>query len=202
MCSAPYLPRTDWPAGGHSRIAGTPGAPKGRQQDRRAALGGKGDAETSVKNNRKKLCHILKMMANNTHTHKDWVKKPGRRGPAWGAWNLGGLGVWGQRCMWRVERLAEYGWKPHRASLALKGLSRASIYWYMREKQRRTVSSNSNCQTVLVQQYSANLSRDSVQCHKDERNNTNITTGCRYTQRVGMTGSSNTNSHRQRQSRQ
>ena len=30
------------------------------------------------------------------------------------------------------ERLAEYGWKPHRDLLAQKNLSRASIYWYMR----------------------------------------------------------------------
>ena len=34
------------------------------------------------------------------------------------------------------ERLAEYGWKPHRIVVAQKGLSRASIDWYMREKQR------------------------------------------------------------------
>ena len=38
-----------------------------------------------------------------------------------------------------LERLAEYGWKPHRDLLARKGLSRASIYWYMRERQRVTV---------------------------------------------------------------
>ena len=30
-----------------------------------------------------------------------------------------------------TERLAEYGWKPHRDVLAQKGLSRASIYWYI-----------------------------------------------------------------------
>ena len=37
-------------------------------------------------------------------------------------------------------------------------LSRASIYWHMREKQRGTVSSNSRFQTVLFQQCSANRS--------------------------------------------
>ena len=57
-----------------------------------------------------------------------------------------------------LERLAEYGWKPHRFSLAQRGLSRASIYWYMHEQQRRTVSSNWRRQTVLFQQYSTNLS--------------------------------------------
>ena len=57
-----------------------------------------------------------------------------------------------------LERLAEYGWKPHRDLLAQKSLSRASIYWYMRETQRGTVSSNSRFQTVLFQQCSANLS--------------------------------------------
>ena len=61
------------------------------------------------------------------------------------------------------ERLAEYGWKPHRDCLAQRNLSRASIYWYMREQQRGTVSSNSRVQTALVQQYSANLSIES--CH-------------------------------------
>ena len=39
-------------------------------------------------------------------------------------------------------------------------LSRASTYWYMRENQRGTVSSNSRFRTVLFQQYShADLSR-------------------------------------------
>ena len=56
------------------------------------------------------------------------------------------------------ERLAEYGWRPHRDFLDRKNLQRASTYWYMREKQRGTVSSNSRFQMVLVQQYSANLS--------------------------------------------
>ena len=55
-------------------------------------------------------------------------------------------------------RLAEYGWKPHRVFLGQKSLSRASMYWYMREKRRGTVSSNSRFQTELFQQYSANLS--------------------------------------------
>ena len=32
------------------------------------------------------------------------------------------------------ERLAEYGWKPHRDLLAQKSLSRASIYRHMRYK--------------------------------------------------------------------
>ena len=34
----------------------------------------------------------------------------------------------------------------------------ASIHWYMREGQRGTVSSSSRSRTVLVQQYSANIS--------------------------------------------
>ena len=50
-------------------------------------------------------------------------------------------------------RLAEYGWKPHRAFLgSKKNLSRASMYWNMHEKQGGTVSPNSR-----FQQYSANL---------------------------------------------
>ena len=57
-----------------------------------------------------------------------------------------------------IERLAEYGWKPHRDSLARKTLSRASIYWYMREKQRGMVASNSRFQRELFQRYSINLS--------------------------------------------
>ena len=55
------------------------------------------------------------------------------------------------------ERLAEYGWKPHRVFLAQKTTLRGSIYWYMRERQRCTVSSNSRSQTALFPQYSANL---------------------------------------------
>ena len=54
--------------------------------------------------------------------------------------------------------LAEDGWKPHRVSLVQKRLSRASIYWYMREQQRGTVSSNSRFQIVPFQQHSAKLS--------------------------------------------
>ena len=57
------------------------------------------------------------------------------------------------------ERLAEYGWRPHRVALAQQQLSRASIYWYMREQQRGTASSSSRFQAVLFQQYSTNLSR-------------------------------------------
>ena len=34
-----------------------------------------------------------------------------------------------------IERLAEYGWKPHRMSVVQKILSRAPFHWYMREKQ-------------------------------------------------------------------
>ena len=57
------------------------------------------------------------------------------------------------------ERLAEYGWKPHRDMLAQQKQSKASTYWYMRETQRGTLSSNSRFQTVPFQQCSANLSR-------------------------------------------
>ena len=35
-----------------------------------------------------------------------------------------------------TERLVEYGWKPHRVCWGQKGLSRASIYRYVREKHR------------------------------------------------------------------
>ena len=45
-------------------------------------------------------------------------------------------------------------------SSAQRGLSRASIYWYMREQQKSTVSSTSRSQTILFQQYSAILSLD------------------------------------------
>ena len=55
--------------------------------------------------------------------------------------------------------MEEYSWKPHGVCLAQKGLSQASIYGYMREQQRRTVSSNSRCQAARFQQYSAYLSR-------------------------------------------
>ena len=56
------------------------------------------------------------------------------------------------RCAAGSERLAEYGWKPHRVVLGSN-----TSYWYMCEKQRGTVSSNWLFQTVLFQQYSANL---------------------------------------------
>ena len=59
------------------------------------------------------------------------------------------------------ERLAEYGWKPHRIVLAHTDKSRSSNFWHMREPQRRqrcTVSWNSRFQTVQIQQHSANLS--------------------------------------------
>ena len=42
--------------------------------------------------------------------------------------------------------------------MAQRKLSAASFHWYMRDKQRGTVSSNSRFQTVLFQQCSANLS--------------------------------------------
>ena len=45
-----------------------------------------------------------------------------------------------------------------------KGVSRASIHSYMCETQRDTVSSNSRFQTVLFQQYSANISIGMVHC--------------------------------------
>ena len=59
-------------------------------------------------------------------------------------------------CM--CERLAEYGWNPHRDFLARTNRSQSSIYWYVREQHRGTVSLNSKCQRVLSQEYSANLS--------------------------------------------
>ena len=68
------------------------------------------------------------------------------------------------------ERLAEFGWKPHRDLLAQKSLSRASIYWHMRETQRGTVSSNSRFRTVLIQQYSADLSyQENKSCRQRRR---------------------------------
>ena len=62
------------------------------------------------------------------------------------------------------ERLAEYGWKPHRVFSAQNNLLRASIYWYMREQQRGTVSSNSRFQTAhsTVFRQPLNLCRRSV----------------------------------------
>ena len=39
--------------------------------------------------------------------------------------------------------MAEYGWKPHRDFLAQKRHSPAPCQWYMHEKRRGTVSSNS-----------------------------------------------------------
>ena len=57
------------------------------------------------------------------------------------------------------ERLAEYGWGPHRVVLgSTKKLSRASVYWCAREKQRGAVSSSSRFQTILLQRYAANIS--------------------------------------------
>ena len=61
------------------------------------------------------------------------------------------------------ERLAECNWEPHRYFLPQKRQSPASMRvknrgWYVREKQRMTVSSNSRFQAVLFQQHSANLS--------------------------------------------
>ena len=54
------------------------------------------------------------------------------------------------------ERLAEYGWKPHRDFLAQKGLSRASTYWYAREQTEGSgfiefETSNSTISTVCRQ---------------------------------------------------
>ena len=54
------------------------------------------------------------------------------------------------------ERSAEYGW--NRASLAQTNLSRASFYWYTRETQRGTFSSDSRSQAAPFQRYSASLS--------------------------------------------
>ena len=46
------------------------------------------------------------------------------------------------------ERLAEYGWKPHRVLVAPKNQSQAPIYWYVRETQGGTISSSSRFQAV------------------------------------------------------
>ena len=54
--------------------------------------------------------------------------------------------------------MAEHDWKPHRISGAQQKTTRAPIYLYMRDKQRGTVSSSSRFKTVLLQQYSTNLS--------------------------------------------
>ena len=66
--------------------------------------------------------------------------------------------------------MPEYGWKPHRVVLANRKLLSASCYWYIRQKQRGTVSSNSRFQTVLVQQFSANISLYHRQASTDVRN--------------------------------
>ena len=55
------------------------------------------------------------------------------------------------------ERLAEYSRKPRRVFLGRTNLSRASIYWYIREKQRGAVSSNATLQMIEFQQFFANL---------------------------------------------
>ena len=65
------------------------------------------------------------------------------------------------------ERLAEYGWEPHRDRFAPKCLSRASDYRRTREKQGGAASSNSRFRTVrfrtvLFRQYSANLTISTV----------------------------------------
>ena len=57
-----------------------------------------------------------------------------------------------------VERLAEHGWKPHQTCVAQKQQLQASAYRHMRKHQGSTISSNPRFQTVLFQQYSANLS--------------------------------------------
>ena len=56
------------------------------------------------------------------------------------------------------EMLAEYGWKPHQELLTKKQQIPAQFEWYTHGKLWGTVLSNSKHQTVLVQQYSANLS--------------------------------------------
>ena len=56
------------------------------------------------------------------------------------------------------ERLAEYGWRPHRIGVARANLLEASIYRCKHNKQGSTVSSNSRSETALLQQYSASLS--------------------------------------------
>ena len=73
------------------------------------------------------------------------------------------------------ERLAEYGWKPHREFLAQQQPSPAPSYLYMHDKQKGTVSSNSRFQTVLFRPYSAKLSSEELLCK---------TTLCNETRRV------------------
>ena len=58
------------------------------------------------------------------------------------------------------EWLPKHSWKPNRDVLVQTSQLPASFAWYMREQQRGTVSSKSRFQTVLVQQYSANLSEN------------------------------------------
>ena len=48
--------------------------------------------------------------------------------------------------------------EPHRVVSAQTNILPASFYRCMREQQRGAASSNSRCQPVLFQQYSANLS--------------------------------------------
>ena len=79
---------------------------------------------------------------------------PCRRTPQMSRPSTRTKGTW----MYDIKRLVEYGWKPHRDVLAQEYISRPSIYWYMHETQKGKVSSNSSLQTVLFQQYSANLS--------------------------------------------
>ena len=44
--------------------------------------------------------------------------------------------------------MAEYGWKPDRVLWLKKTYRGPHIDWYLRERQKRTVSSNSRCQAV------------------------------------------------------
>ena len=81
----------------------------------------------------------------------------GSRSSTSGGRGVGSNSIGSGRCRCS-ERLAEHDLKHHRDLMSQTNLYRASIYWYMRETQRRTVSSNSRSPTVLFRQYSANLS--------------------------------------------
>ena len=71
---------------------------------------------------------------------------------AWACW---------MRSLTRLFRSSRHaairdGWRPHRVCLAQAGMSWASTYWrYMCEKQRRTASSNSRCQTALINYFNS-----------------------------------------------
>ena len=78
-----------------------------------------------------------------------------------------------QRCTRTGERLAEYGWKPHRDLFAETNLSPSPFYWYVREHRRGTVLLNSfevsNATISIVFRQPLNSAGTSLSAASDHR---------------------------------